>query len=203
MSMTMMLLSYRRSIFLLTLIVGILSSEIRVAFASCQGGIAQDDPTFKYTTKSGVERSCKNISQNPKRNRRMCRLSEVHSHCMLTCGGSCCMDDANFEFPMNWKNKQQRCEFISKNIKQVEKRRQAYCKDRAKIRNKCPYACGLTCDETGKPVLGPTPSSPTPPPNYPHIQHTKKNTHPPIHQPTKQQVLLENYTMCETWSLQV
>uniref|UniRef100_A0A7S3VF25 SREBP regulating gene protein n=1 Tax=Chaetoceros debilis TaxID=122233 RepID=A0A7S3VF25_9STRA len=170
----MMMMFYRTSILISTLLVGILSSE--TAFASCQGGIAQDDPTFKYTSKSGVKRSCKNISRKPKRIRRMCRLPEVQSHCMLTCGGSCCVDDDIFEFPMIWGDNQQRCEFITKNTKQLWKRRQTYCEgngngngatetDSEKIRSMCPNACNLTCDETGKPVLVPTTSPP--PPNNP------------------------------------
>ena len=97
----MTIMFYRRSILIITL-VGIFSSQ--TAFASCQGGIAQDDPTFKYTSKAGVKQSCKNISGNPKRKKIMCRLPEVQSHCMLTCGGSCCVDDADFEFHMNWKS---------------------------------------------------------------------------------------------------
>uniref|UniRef100_A0A7S3VEY3 Sulfatase N-terminal domain-containing protein n=1 Tax=Chaetoceros debilis TaxID=122233 RepID=A0A7S3VEY3_9STRA len=106
----------------------------------------------------------------------MCRLPEVQSHCMLTCGGSCCVDDDIFEFPMIWGDNQQRCEFITKNTKQLWKRRQTYCEgngngngatetDSEKIRSMCPNACNLTCDETGKPVLVPTTSPP--PPNNP------------------------------------
>jgi len=151
--MTMMF--YRRSIFIITL-VGIFSSK--TAFASCKGGIAQDDPTFKYTSKAGVKRSCKNISGNPKRKKIMCRLPEVQSHCMLTCGGSCCVDDAEFEFHMNWRSRWRKCGYIANNIKQLWKRRQTYCEDNgssynAKIRKNCPYACNLKCNVTNKPVM--------------------------------------------------
>ncbi len=149
----MMILFNQRTVLFIT-IFWILSSE--TAFASCQEGHAQDDPTFIYTSKSGQERSCKNISEHRKRIRRMCRKPEVQSHCMLTCGGSCCVDDANFEFPMIWGDQQKKCGYITRNERKLSKRRQAHCEDNgtndnAEIRKMCPYACNMKCNGTSKP----------------------------------------------------
>jgi hypothetical protein len=134
-----------------------------------------NDPTFEWgsvTDSGNPKKNCKQIRNKEERRAAMCLISEVNAACPATCG-SCCEDDAAYEFSLKKSDKLKDCVWITTNEKKKEKRFNEYCtRNNTKVklhtwggrtvRDACPVTCGFCHDPiTVAPTPAPTTSAPT------------------------------------------
>ena len=135
-----------------------------------------NDPTFEWgsvTDSGNPKKNCKQIRNKETRRAAMCLISEVNAACPATCG-SCCEDDAAYEFSLKKSDKLKECHWITKNEKKKEIRFNEYCtKNNTKgklhtwgnrsVRDACAVSCDFCFTGVKAITLAPT-AAPTPVP---------------------------------------
>ena len=153
--------------------------SIALALALFQGSamsVCVNDPVFEWgsvTDSGNPKKNCKQIRNKEERRAAMCLISEVNAACPATCG-SCCEDDAAYEFSLKKSDKLKDCVWITKNEKKKEIRFNEYCtKNNTKgklhtwgnrsVRDACAVSCDFCFTGVKAITLAPT-AAPTPVP---------------------------------------
>ena len=157
------------------MIIAIKSLALVLALSTQALSVCVNDPDFFLidTGNGNKELNCKQIRNKEERRAAMCLISEVNAACPATCG-SCCEDDATYEFSLKKSDKLKECHWITKNEKKKEIRFNEYCtKNNTKgklhtwgnrsVRDACAVSCDFCFTGVKAITLAPT-AAPTPVP---------------------------------------